>query len=148
MKGPESEIQMRIKDPRSPNYKDWVNKYRKVDPVVLEPSLELIKSTASGRREALSSGLDLYTGDWTEIQRSHLLRRCLFGIKKEDLDRFSSLSMKESIDQLLVTGQPPLPPVNDYNTLLEEGLPPDPDVQFGRGATLRDQRYENVRRNP
>jgi len=55
--------------------------------------------------------LEKYSGEWTETQLSQLLRRALYGIKREDLEKFKGKSMTEVVDALLVEPIEVPPPV-------------------------------------
>lgn len=64
-----------------------------------------------------TSGLTAYTGQWTDIEVIHLLRRATFGVKQSDVDYFVSMTMDQAVTGLLDT-VPPIPaaPVNNYTT--------------------------------
>jgi uncharacterized protein (DUF1800 family) len=69
-----------------------------------------------------------YTGAWGPAQIKHLLRRTTFGLKKTDIDFFSSMSMTQMVNQLLaVPSSLPSPPVNDYSNNAA-----DPNVAAGQ----------------
>lgn len=62
------------------------------------------------------SGLNPYSGAWTNNELQHLLKRTMFGSRKSDLAFFSNLSMSAAVDVLLNPTAPiPSPPVNEYN---------------------------------
>ena len=64
----------------------------------------------------LATGLKRYKGKWNEPAVTHLLRRTMFGARKEDIDHFQRQSLKKTIKHLLNTEEPqPLAPVNNYN---------------------------------
>ncbi len=60
--------------------------------------------------------LSQYSGEWTEVQIRHLLRRTMFGVKDVDLQTLLGMNMSNSVD-LLLNNNPPLPdpPVNNYS---------------------------------
>jgi uncharacterized protein (DUF1800 family) len=65
---------------------------------------------------SVTSSLKKYKGKWGQAEVKHLLKRTLFGAKKEDIDHFTSKSLRHSIHQLLHTEEPmPAPPINNYN---------------------------------
>jgi len=67
------------------------------------------------RVNPVTSGLELYTGAWTDRQAIHLLKRTGFGFKKTDLDTISNLSMSEAVNLILnIDSTPPSPPINNY----------------------------------
>ena len=74
----------------------------------------------------LGAELDPYNGPWGDAQITHLLRRTMFGVRKEDLDMFRNLSLTEAVDQLLQLSPTPDPPVNDYYEEIE-----DPELDQG-----------------
>lgn len=106
------------------NYQELLEKHRKVKPVDLKPM-----STPITRRGAIASGLEPYTGEWTDGHKTHLLRRSLFGVRKADMEAIAGLSVGEAVDLLLQQGEAPLPPVNDYNDA-GDGVE-DPVIAFG-----------------
>ncbi len=77
-----------------------------------------------------SSGLNPYTGPWTKTQALHLLRRTLFGVKKEDIDFALSNGMNATVDSLLNSANDPIPspPLNIYS----DATTPDPQVAYGQ----------------
>lgn len=79
--------------------------------------------------ELSSAGLSEYTGQWTVKQAAHLLRRLCFGFTKQQLDAVVAMGMSAAVDMLLsVDTNPPLPPLNNYNTAQKI----DPDVPAGQ----------------
>lgn len=85
-----------------------------------------------------NSGLDPYSGPWGKPQIIHLLKRTMFGAKKSDVDHFLSMSLSETISELL--GAPavaPDPPINYYSNAQVI----DPDVPLG-------QTWVNAPENP
>jgi uncharacterized protein (DUF1800 family) len=73
-----------------------------------------------------------YIGTWDKEAVKHLLRRTMFGAKKDDISYFTGLGLNGSINQLLDTSSPlPAPPVKEYavgNALM-------PDTLIGPGET-------------
>jgi uncharacterized protein (DUF1800 family) len=64
------------------------------------------------------SGLAPYTGTWGKAEARHLLKRCMFGLKKADVDAVSSLTMSQAVDALINTAPNALPiPVNYYENI-------------------------------
>ena len=53
----------------------------------------------------LESGLMDYSGNWTQNEVSHLLKRTMFGAKKSDVDYFLQLSCSEAVDELLLLAE-------------------------------------------
>ncbi len=90
------------------------------------PVLPEISENQKVRRK-LSTGLETYSGTWDKNQVRHLLRRSMFGIRKADLEKFSSLTLTQCLDELLKSETLPSPPVNNYNNRNYT----DPDVPVG-----------------
>jgi hypothetical protein len=64
---------------------------------------------------SFNSGLTPYSGPWGRVQAAHLLRRCCFGVKKDQLDALAALDMDAAVAQVLSDQPTPPPPVNNYN---------------------------------
>ncbi|MFN8244296.1 MAG: DUF1800 domain-containing protein [Ferruginibacter sp.] len=91
--------------------------------------------TASASPYRTLSGIDPYTGPWTENEVIHLLKRTLFGAKKADIDFFKAMTMQQAVDYLLnvTTAQTqPSPPVKNYASSTTAG---DPDIAIPAGQT-------------
>lgn len=59
--------------------------------------------------------LNEYTGDWTEVQIMHLLRRTMFGVKQSEIDALKGMTMSSAVDLLLTApASAPAPPINNY----------------------------------
>lgn len=81
----------------------------------------------------ITSGLAPYAGPWTTAEVAHLLKRTMFGAKKEDIDYFRSMSVSQAVDALLTISPAPAPPVKHYdNTGIAGG---DPELSIAAGAT-------------
>lgn len=81
----------------------------------------------SGMRS--STGLDPYTGPWTELQVKHLLKRATYGAKRSSINQLINLSPQAAVDLLLYSaGTPHTEPIHNYSSILEE---PDPDIMPG-----------------
>jgi len=118
-------------DPRSEERFRWIEEFREVKPVVLEPSQTVTgsKPSAKTRTREVTSGLEPYNGPWGEAQARHLLSRALFGVRKSELDHFKGLSLDESVDKIIAASAIPDPPVNDYEEV--EAGAVDPNVALG-----------------
>jgi uncharacterized protein (DUF1800 family) len=46
-------------------------------------------------------GLEKYTGNWSDVQAGHLLRRSVFGPEFKDIKDFTKLGLEKAIDKLL-----------------------------------------------
>jgi uncharacterized protein (DUF1800 family) len=79
------------------------------------------------------SGLNLYTGTFTENEVIHLLKRTMFGATKADVDYFKTKTLSQSVDELLNPTAPlPSPPVKEYShsTAITQ-----PDTTIANGQT-------------
>ena len=75
-----------------------------------------------------TSGLDPYTGAWTDNEVQHLLKRTMFGSTMADLRYFKTKTVVQAVDELLLpVAALPSPPLNDYSATT-----PDPDVGAGQ----------------
>lgn len=63
----------------------------------------------------LTTGLQPYSGTWTDQERFHLLRRTMFGLDRDSLEVYSNLSLDQCVSHLLTKSPNPALPVNDYN---------------------------------
>jgi uncharacterized protein (DUF1800 family) len=78
------------------------------------------------------SGINPYTGVWGKNEIIHLLKRTMFGAKKADVDYFATLSMNQTVDELLnPTAANPQPPVKEYATSTTLGVVPDTNILQG-----------------
>ena len=67
-----------------------------------------------------SVGLAPYDGPWTLEHRIHLLRRTAFGVNFQDILSFQNLDLNSCLDIILSPQPEPPPPVNDYETVLND----------------------------
>jgi uncharacterized protein (DUF1800 family) len=78
------------------------------------------------------SGLTPYSGPWDTEAVVHLLKRTMFGASPPDIAYFGSLSMTQSVDELLnPAAAMPAPPVKDY----DNSDTSRPDSNIAAGAT-------------
>lgn len=59
--------------------------------------------------------IDVYQGDFGAKELTHLLKRCLFGVKRADINSLSGRSLTYVVDYLLQDLPLPSPPINNYN---------------------------------
>ncbi len=104
------------------NYQSLLIKYRKIKPFKIS-----LKTKAYFEARQVKSGLERYNGPWETTQRLHLLRRCLFGIRKADLALVENMNLEETLT-LLFQQQSIEPPINDYDGI--DGIV-DVDAPFG-----------------
>jgi uncharacterized protein (DUF1800 family) len=80
-----------------------------------------------------TTGLNPYTGPWTENEVIHLLKRTMFGSKKADIDYFKTRTVSQAVDELINPTAPlPAPPVKEYDTT---GALTQPDTGIAAGTT-------------
>lgn len=77
-------------------------------------------------RGPVDAGLDVFQGPFGKEELAFLLKRCLPGVRPEDLVHFSGKSLEETLDELLLPDPLPAVPVNDYNDITY-----DPQVSEG-----------------
>ena len=81
----------------------------------------------------ITSGINPYSGPWTENEIIHLLKRTMFGAKKADVDYFKTRTVSQAVDELLnPTAPQPSPPVKEYVTSTQPGTP---DSNIAQGTT-------------
>src|SRR5581483_8962001 len=80
------------------------------------------------------SGLTPYAGTWTINEVTHLLKRTMFGARKEDISYFLAMSPSAAVDALLnVSTTLPAPPLKNYdNTGIDAA---DGDTSVATGTT-------------
>lgn len=82
---------------------------------------------------SIDLSLKRYKRSWSDIQAAHLLRRTLFGAKREDVAYFSQRSLKKTIRELIYTESAvPPPPINNYN----DDKYTDPEIAAGADWTV------------
>ncbi|RFS22811.1 DUF1800 domain-containing protein [Chitinophaga silvatica] len=79
--------------------------------LTLSPDRQKRPFSVTGRT---GSGLNPYTGNWTDLELIHLLKRTLFGVNPATYNAFKGMSMQQAIDTLLTPQSIPQPPVNNY----------------------------------
>ncbi len=78
-----------------------------------------------------SSGLNPYTGPWTDAEVAHLLKRTMFGAKKADIIYFKGKSLQQAVDELLtINPVPPAAPLKEYTTSTT-ATTPDTNIALG-----------------
>ncbi|MBC7874047.1 MAG: DUF1800 family protein, partial [Ferruginibacter sp.] len=81
----------------------------------------------------INSGINPYSGPWTENEIVHLVKRTMFGAKKADVDYFRTRSVSQAVDELLNPVAPqPGPPLKEYVTSTQPGTP---DANIAQGTT-------------
>jgi uncharacterized protein (DUF1800 family) len=82
----------------------------------------------------ITSGLNPYTGPWTKNEVTHLIKRTMFGARKNDIDYFLTRTASQAVDELTNPSAPlPPPPLKNYNN--SNTTPGDPDFAVGAGQT-------------
>ncbi len=87
--------------------------------LVLEPP-KVNKGLKYLRGAEVTSGLEPYSGEWSNEHIKHLINRTLFGFTKERLSNFKKLSMAEAVEQIISESPLPAPPVNNYTGFKED----------------------------
>ena len=88
--------------------------------------------TSTAQPPRTLSGIDAYTGPWTEQEVVHLLKRTMFGAKRADVNYFKNLSMSQAVQELLnPTAPDPGPPVKEYVTSTTLGVNADANILQG-----------------
>jgi uncharacterized protein (DUF1800 family) len=81
----------------------------------------------------ITSGINPYSGPWTENEIVHLLKRTMFGAKKADVDYFKTRTVSQAVDELLNPTAPnPAVPVKEYATSANATTP---DTNIVQGTT-------------
>src|SRR5689334_17179876 len=89
-----------------------------------------VSQTEAGSPRRITSGLNPYSGVWTENEIIHLLKRTMFGAKKADVDYFKTRTISQAVDELLnPTAPQPAPPIKEYTTSTQPGTPDSNIVQ-------------------
>lgn len=79
-----------------------------------------------------TSGLTPYSGVFSENEIIHLLRRTMFGAKKQDIVYFLGKNLTQVVNELLNPVAPlPAPPLNDY-TVPTTVTTPDNNINLGQ----------------
>lgn len=116
----------KVRDFRRKNLQAYLKKHRPFDPVVFSSSEANARSALKTRKQT-STGLSPYTGEWSETQVAHLLKRAQFGVTTAEIQSFTTKSLDDCIDILLQTPTPPPAPVNDYFDFAENDNPDEPE---------------------
>ena len=94
-------------------------------------------AVASPSRQANTSGIEPYQGPWTRAEVTHLLKRAMFGARRQDIEYFLGRGMARSVDELLNPTAPmPAPPLKNYANTNTPTT--DPDLAVAAGATWVD----------
>jgi uncharacterized protein (DUF1800 family) len=89
------------------------------------------QEVGTGQPFRTNSGLNPYTGPWTDQEVIHLLKRTMFGARKADIDYFKARTMSQAVDELLNPVAPnPGPPVKEYATSTT-AITPDGNIAQG-----------------
>lgn len=102
----------------------------------------------------ITSGINPYSGPWTENEIVHLLKRTMFGAKKADVDYFKTRTMSQSVDELLnPTAPQPTPPLKEYVTSTTATTPDTAILQgttwindINSDGTVQSQRIASYRK--
>ncbi len=100
------------------------------------------------------SGINPYSGPWTDEEVIHLLKRTMFGAKKQEVDYFKNRSLGQAVDELLSPISPdPTPPVKEYVTSTTATTPDGNIVQgttwindINNDGTVQSQRAASYKK--
>jgi len=113
-------------------------------PTVEKKISTTIQTAGITRTAGTQSGINTYTGPWTETEVIHLLRRTMFGAAKKDVDKIKAMSFSSAVDFLIDNPvQPSTTPLNVYTTGTDSG-----GVAFGSSwidAALPDPTDSTIR---
>jgi len=70
------------------------------------------------------AGLEPYTGEFGEEQAGHLLRRCIFGTSRTEVEEAVERGLQKTMELLFAEQEKPAPPINSQS-------PSDPNVPIG-----------------
>jgi uncharacterized protein (DUF1800 family) len=125
-------------------------------PDILDPSDDTIFKRYANKslpvsKKSTSLSLDQYTGNWTEVEIKHLINRTMFGVRQQDINTLSAMTMQESVDLLLSAPAAILnPPLNNYTSAGNQDVTGVPagetwiDADFG-SAGLNFSRAESLK---
>ena len=104
------------------------------------PASPFANQTLPARSSATASTLAPYAGPWGLDQAAHLLRRCLFGPTRGEMQAAAASTLAATLDKLLTAPATPAPPLNASAT--------DTTVAIGQTwvGQAFDQTLEGVRR--
>jgi uncharacterized protein (DUF1800 family) len=83
----------------------------------------------------VAAGLNPYNGNWTANEVAHLLKRTMFGAKKQDIDYFLTLSPLAAVDELLNNIPVLSTPLRDYGLIEDENNVLHDDLGVVQGQT-------------
>jgi len=111
--------------------------------------------TQSVATSRISSGINPYTGSWSDNEIIHLLKRTMFGAKQSDIAYFRTRSVSQAVDELLnPTAPQPSPPVKEYQTSTTPGVNADGNIvqgttwinDFNSDGTVQSQRRASYKK--
>jgi hypothetical protein len=89
-------------------------------PPVFQPE-QFSNKTIPTSLNRTQSGVNPYTGAWTEKEILHLLRRTTFGAKKAHVDLLKTMTISQAVDYLIDNPvQPSTTPVNSYQKVYND----------------------------
>lgn len=66
-----------------------------------------------------NKGLSAYTGNFSERELKHLLRRTRFGINRQQISSYNGQTLNQVLSDILKMSPEPAPPLNHYETLIQ-----------------------------
>jgi uncharacterized protein (DUF1800 family) len=90
------------------------------------------KDTQLVSTRRVTSGINPYTGPWTENEIIHLLKRTMLGAKRADIAYFKNMTVSQAVDELINPVAPqPSPPIKEYQTSTTPGVNADANIAQG-----------------
>ncbi|RZS97442.1 DUF1800 domain-containing protein [Cecembia calidifontis] len=122
-----------MKEIRSGQFRDVANRYRKVEPEILNIETNGKSSTQphapNQRLLEVRDGLEPFTGNFTERHLAHLIKRISFGVTNNEIARFRNSSIDQILNTFFTRPSAYPQPVNNYNNMANGIL--DPEVETG-----------------
>ena len=87
---------------------------------------------ADSASKLIAIAITKYTGVWGRNEVTHLLKRTMFGARKQDVTYFLGMTMDQAVDEILfLPATMPAPPLKDYTDVAAG----DPDTTVAYGST-------------
>ncbi|MFK7755890.1 MAG: DUF1800 family protein [Flavobacteriales bacterium] len=110
---------LNVSELKSSSPKELLKRYPKLEPfkTAAQPSTQTM---AVAPAPPPTSGLEPYSGEWTQREAKHLVNRTLFGANREKISHALDQGLEASVTELLADYNLPEPPLN---TLAEFSVP-------------------------
>ena len=117
---------------------------------ILMPGAEVnVPYARTGNASRTNTGVAPYAGTFDKNRLIHLVKRTMFGAGVADVNHFSGMSLADVVDELLIQGVAPVPPLKNYASTDDNAVVPfgqtwvnDPNYYVGtikveRGISLK-----------